>query len=116
MAGTTDLVAVEIIRNGKVIKTFKPKGYTFDFTYDDHVPLEQVVIDAKDKKPPFAFYYLRVTQNDGHMAWSSPIWVDLVKGKPVKKIPKPSTKPLKKIEVLEEEIDDFDDIDDLDEE
>ena len=116
VAGTTDLTLVEIIRNGKVIKTFKPEGYNYDFTYDDFVPLDQVVIDAKDKKPPFVFYYLRVTQADGNMAWSSPIWVDLVKGKPVKKIPKPSSKPLKKVESLGEEIDDFDDIDDMDEE
>ena len=23
------------------------------------------------------YYYLRVIQRDGHMAWSSPIWVDV---------------------------------------
>ncbi|MGZ3733050.1 MAG: DUF3604 domain-containing protein, partial [Parachlamydiaceae bacterium] len=38
------------------------------------------VTDAKDKKPPFVYYYLRVTQVDGHMAWSSPIWVDYIPG------------------------------------
>ena len=37
------------------------------------IPLEKAVIEAKDKKPPFAYYYLRITQEDGHMAWSSPI-------------------------------------------
>jgi hypothetical protein len=116
VAGTTDLELVEIIRNGKVIKSFKPTGYSLEFTYDDHVPLEQVTIDAKDKKPPFVYYYLRATQKDGNMAWSSPIWVDYVKGKPVKKIPKPSMKPVKKLETLDEEIDDFDDIDDMDDE
>jgi hypothetical protein len=26
-----------------------------------------------------AFYYVRVTQEDGSMAWSSPIWVEKVK-------------------------------------
>ncbi len=40
--------------------------------------LSKVVIDAKDKKAPFAYYYIRVTQADGHIAWSSPIWVDYI--------------------------------------
>ena len=75
-AGTANIKKVELIRNGKVIKTFEPQGnaqkYWLDFTYDDMVPLEQVVINANDKKPPFVFYYLRFTQEDGHMAWSSP--------------------------------------------
>ena len=78
VAGTGDLAAVEIIRNGKVIKTFEGKGYSLEFTYDDMTPIEKVVVDAKDKKPPFVFYYLRAIQQDGHMAWSSPIWVDFV--------------------------------------
>lgn len=80
VAGTADLKQVDIIRNGKVIKTFKPEGYAFEFTYDDMEPLEKVVQSSKNKKPPFVFYYIRVIQADGHMAWSSPIWVDLMPG------------------------------------
>jgi hypothetical protein len=80
VAGTTNLVSIELIRNGKVIHTYNPEGYSYDFSYDDLIPLEKVVIDAKDGKPPFAYYYIRVTQADGHMAWSSPIWVDYVPG------------------------------------
>jgi len=80
VAGTTTLKTVEIIRNGQVLVSYTPNGYSFDFAYDDLEPLEKASIDAKDKKPPFAYYYLRVTQEDGHMAWSSPIWVDYVPG------------------------------------
>lgn len=80
VAGTTKLKTVEIIRNGQVLVSYTPNEYAFDFAYDDLEPLEKVSIDAKDKKPPFAYYYLRVTQEDGHMAWSSPIWVDYVPG------------------------------------
>lgn len=79
-AGTDKLKSVEIIRNGETIAAFAPTGYAFDFTFDDLEPLEKVAIDAKDKKPPFVYYYLRITQMDGHMAWSSPIWVDYVPG------------------------------------
>ncbi|MFI5334016.1 MAG: hypothetical protein ACHQT8_02475, partial [Chlamydiales bacterium] len=44
--------------------------------YDDMTPLEKVAFPAKDKAPPFVYYYLRVIQADSHMAWSSPIWID----------------------------------------
>ena len=82
VAGTTDLRSVDIIRNGEVIKTFDCDGYTLEFTYDDMTPIDKVAIDAKDKKSPFVYYYLRVVQEDGHMAWSSPIWVDVLPPNP----------------------------------
>ena len=122
VAGTKKLSKVEIIRNGKVIQTYTPDNYYLDFAYDDMTPLEKTVIPAKDKKPPFAYYYLRVTQEDGHMAWSSPIWVDYI---PLSSLPKtqnkrPPAKPVSKKDLLadedfeeeEEEEDDFDDYDD----
>src|SRR5690606_18191924 len=64
VAGTANLSFVEIIRNGEVIKTFKPKepNYSIDFMYDDMDALEKIVIKPKDKAPPFIYYYLRVTQ------------------------------------------------------
>lgn len=77
VAGTEKLKSVEIIRNGEVIQSYEPEDYHFEYEYDDMVPLKDVCIDAKDKNPPFTFYYLRVTQEDGHMGWSSPIWIDL---------------------------------------
>ncbi len=125
VAGTANLKSVEIIRNGKVIKTFECDNYNLNFTYDDMIPLEKVVTDAKDKKPPFVYYYLRVTQADGHIAWSSPIWVDFVPvipGKAVKKaLP---AKPTAKVPVTfdldgdeedEEQEDDFEFDDEVEE-
>ncbi len=78
VAGTTKLKKIELILNGKVLHTWTPSHYFLEFTYDDMTPLEKIALPAKDKKAPFAYYYLRVMQEDGHMAWSSPIWVDLV--------------------------------------
>lgn len=120
VAGTHKLRIVEIIRNGKVIKTFEPDTYFLEFSYDDMNPLEKAVIQAKDKKPPFVYYYLRVTQEDGHMAWSSPIWVDYI---PLSALPKTQNKriakPLSKKDFLEEDLeedeDDFEDYEDEDE-
>lgn len=114
VAGTTGLSAVELVRNGKVIKSFDSNGYALEFTYDDMTPIQSVLIDAKDKKPPFVFYYLRVIQEDGHMAWSSPIWVDFVppvqgaKTAP-KKAAKPAPAPIDFDEEEEEEEEDEDD-------
>lgn len=111
VAGTTKLKTVEIIRNGKVIHTYTPDDYFLEFTYDDMTPLEKAVIGTKDKKPPFVYYYIRVTQADGHMAWSSPIWVDYI---PISSLPKtqnkrPPAKPVPKKDFLEE--DDFEEED-----
>lgn len=121
-AGTTKLHRVELIRNGKVLKSYEPTSYSFEFTYDDMDPLKSVVIDAKDKKPPFVFYYLRIIQEDGHMAWSSPIWVDYIPGSATGKgivKAKATAKPVSKKPVLtlddeddEEEDEDFEDYDD----
>lgn len=77
VAGTTELTSIELIRNGKVIKTFSTKDYHIDYEYDDMEPLDKVTTRPSKDAPPFVFYYLRVTQKDGNMAWSSPIWVDL---------------------------------------
>lgn len=76
VAGTTNLKEVALVRNGAVVKTFPTKHYFIDFTYDDMEHLSKVVLPGGEDKPPFVFYYLRVMQADGHLAWSSPIWVD----------------------------------------
>lgn len=75
-AGTKHLEKVELIRNGKVIKDWTTKEYKLNFEFDDMTPLDKNIIKLKNSS--FAFYYLRVTQADGHIAWSSPIWIDLV--------------------------------------
>lgn len=117
VAGTTKLEKVEIIRNGEIIKTFEPNDYFLDFTYDDMTPLEKITIDAKDKNPPFVYYYVRVIQEDGHIAWSSPIWVDFIPGAPVRKAsPVKPGKPAKKIIEIPEELDEEDYEDDTEDE
>ena len=106
IAGTKNIKYVELLRNGKVLTKFTPTSNVLDFTYDDLEPLSDVVIDAKDKKPPFVFYYLRVMQEDGHMAWSSPIWIDYYPSKGITKglikmIPKPVGKEGKEVKKTE---------------
>jgi hypothetical protein len=123
VAGTSDIVKVEIIRGGKVIHTYEPQtGYSFEFAFDDMAPLDKVVLPSKDKRPPFVFYYIRVTQEDGHMAWSSPIWIDYVPVKLARTGAKKVSKPLEKetLDLDEEEEEgeeeEFDDDEDTGEE
>lgn len=60
----TKTVKVELLRNNAVMKTWTPDSAHCDVHFED------VGIDET------ACYYLRVTQPDEHMAWSSPIWID----------------------------------------
>ena len=76
VVGTCELESVEIIRNGEVFKKFEPKDFKFEFELDDTEPLEKISLPSEGKLP-FTYYYLRARQADGHIAWASPIWVDL---------------------------------------
>ncbi|MBD3291793.1 MAG: DUF3604 domain-containing protein [Armatimonadia bacterium] len=74
-AGTRKLTSVELLRNNEVVARVEPDAMTFDGVLTDDAPIEDVLVDAKFGAGPFCWYYLRVTQEDGHMAWASPIWM-----------------------------------------
>ncbi len=77
VAGTGPVASIEIIRNGSTIHTIKPEGFTCDFNFDDSEMISQVALPGGNDLPPFVYYYIRILQEDGHIAWSSPIWIDL---------------------------------------
>jgi hypothetical protein len=62
--GTGDILQIDIIKNEKIIHTYKPGKAVFGFEYTD-----------AENKEKDAYYYVRVLQNDGEMAWGSPVWV-----------------------------------------
>ncbi|MBI1353907.1 MAG: hypothetical protein GC160_06140 [Acidobacteria bacterium] len=64
--GTAPVAKVSLIRNGQYITQQTPNSAEVSFAYRDMSP---------DKGENY--YYVRVEQADGHLAWSSPIWVDL---------------------------------------
>ena len=74
--GTQPLVEALLIRNGKVFRTLEPKEEKVEFEIDDMDLIETIALEPKEDRPPFVYYYLRITQADGHIGWSSPIWVD----------------------------------------
>jgi len=76
VAGTTSVKEIQIIRNGQVYKTMHPNEPSYDFALDDSDHLSTILLNSPDERPPFVYYYLKVIQQDGHVAWSSPIWID----------------------------------------
>lgn len=76
--GTKPIVEATLVRNGKDFKSLEVKEGIVEFEIDDMQPLSSIALEPNKERPPFAYYYLRVSQEDGHIAWSSPIWVDVV--------------------------------------
>ncbi len=61
VVGTNRLKQLEIVRNGETVYVKQPDSETCDIEFTDPFPID-------DR----AYYYLRVTQEDSHMAWASP--------------------------------------------
>jgi hypothetical protein len=66
VVGTGPLDRVEVLRDGEVVHTERPGGAEARFHWQDPEP-------KKGERP--SYYYVRVVQQDGQMAWASPIWV-----------------------------------------
>jgi hypothetical protein len=66
--GTGPLDRVEVLRDGEVLHTARPEKESAElrFHWDDPKPR---------KGAKASYYYVRVIQKDGQMAWASPIWV-----------------------------------------
>jgi hypothetical protein len=64
--GTGPLTRVSIVKNGRVVYAPEAVGQATRFTYTDRAPERGT-----------SYYYLRVEQQDGQIAWSSPVWVTL---------------------------------------
>jgi hypothetical protein len=66
--GTDALKAVEVLKNSKVVAALKTGGAECKATWTDPQPTDGT-----------NYYYVRVQQADGEMAWTSPMWVTLKK-------------------------------------
>ena len=62
--GTAPIAEVQIVRSGKVIHTAKPGQAEVKLSFTDPSPLDGE-----------SWYYIRLQQENGDMAWASPIWV-----------------------------------------
>lgn len=76
VAGSVPIKEILFIRNGKPFHTIHPKQSHHEFAIDDTELLSKIVLTSPDDRPPFVYYYMRVLLENGHIAWSSPIWID----------------------------------------
>ena len=65
--GTNELATVNVLRDGEVVYVHEPDGQTTEFEYLDQ--------DARQDRG-LSYYYVRVEQADGNVAWGSPMWVN----------------------------------------
>ncbi len=62
--GTAAVDKVEIVKNNKFVFSDHPNKASVQLTYED-----------AENKSGESYYYVRVQQADGQMAWSSPMWI-----------------------------------------
>ena len=62
--GANDIDRIELCRSNEFIYTRPGKGRDAAFTFTDLKPLDGT-----------SYYYVRVQQADGELAWTSPVWV-----------------------------------------
>jgi hypothetical protein len=62
--GTGKLAKIDVIRDGEVAATLRPDGQEHRATWTDPAP-----------KAGTHYYYVRVMQEDGEIAWGSPMWI-----------------------------------------
>ncbi len=76
--GTAPAARVDIIRNNKIVHSRPGNGQMdLSIAWQDDEPIDKTWMPpAKYCNHPFTFYYVRVTQTDGEIAWASPIWID----------------------------------------
>jgi hypothetical protein len=63
--GTRPIARVDVIKDFKYVFSSEPSGSEVQFEWTD-----------EEQRPPgLSWYYVRVQQDDGQLAWGSPIWV-----------------------------------------
>ena len=66
VAGTDNIALLEIIRAGKVVYSLLNQERDLSFEWED-----------PDVSKESSYYYVRLIQEDGEMAWSSPVWINI---------------------------------------
>ncbi len=65
---------IEVVRNNVTVDSVEVGREQESLTYTDRTPLMEVPA-VSEQAPGVVFYYVRVIEADGNMAWSSPIWL-----------------------------------------
>ena len=68
--GTSRITKIDLVRNNAYVYSAKGDGNDAEVKYTDMKPADG-----------WNLYYFRVTQDDGEIAWASPVWVKVTAGK-----------------------------------
>ncbi|MFO0956083.1 MAG: hypothetical protein U0800_01305 [Isosphaeraceae bacterium] len=69
--GTASISKLHVIRDNKYMLSTEPKTKTVSFRYTDE--------DAALEPGKVHYYYVRIEQADGNLAWASPMWITVAK-------------------------------------
>ncbi|MFT5369244.1 MAG: hypothetical protein ACI8V2_004219 [Candidatus Latescibacterota bacterium] len=73
--GTAPIDRIEVIRNNTEICTYRGDGLDIHFDWVDQQDLTRIALPRNLRGGGLTcYYYLRITQEDGEIAWSSPVW------------------------------------------
>ncbi len=73
-AAGSEIVAVEVVRNGRTVHKHEPADWRASTTFVDSDDLKDVRLRSRHLGE-FVYYYVRVTCRSGAQAWSSPVWL-----------------------------------------
>lgn len=73
-AGRSDLLSVDIVRNGETVHSQKPDSWQSSLDFTDGQDLHGICLDSRHLGR-FVYYYVRITCTSGAQAWSSPVWL-----------------------------------------
>ena len=76
VAGKSDIVGIDVVRNGRTIHSSKPSNWHARLEFPDDQNLSVAALESR-YLGRFAYYYFRVTCASGAQAWSSPVWLEL---------------------------------------
>ena len=67
--GTAAITKLDVIRNNRYVFSSAPNRETLALKWTDSDPSTESV----------SYYYVRIQQADGNLAWSSPMWIHPLK-------------------------------------
>ena len=65
--GTAAIAKLDIVRNNHYVFSTQPNRDTLDLKWTDTDPAAEAA----------SYYYVRIQQADGNLAWDSPMWIHL---------------------------------------
>ncbi|MHB1799652.1 MAG: CehA/McbA family metallohydrolase domain-containing protein [Vulcanimicrobiaceae bacterium] len=69
--GTGSIMGIDLLKDGEIVEVLRP----------ENPGGSECNVEWEDPKPEAGvhYYYLRVRQGDGQLAWSSPMWIEFAK-------------------------------------